>query len=201
MSFLVESINRLLKTTKKQKRTVIILGAAKAGKTTLLQFLETGMPVTDTLGPTLGVDRRHKPFNVDGWEFTLIDIGGQELYVINFWERKILQADAVIYVIDGILRETDNMDLYKQSVANFQFAMEILQKNNQPVVIIINKIDLKENSPMKPEEVMQRYRISETLGDSQIPFNLVSCSAKYGDNVNTAVNWLVQSMEQKILNK
>ena len=88
----------------KKKASVAVLGASKAGKTTLICYLETGEPVLEDPRTTLGIDIRESPINISGWALSAIDVGGQDLYRKSLWGLGVSQADGIIYVIDGTIK-------------------------------------------------------------------------------------------------
>ncbi|MFX0095801.1 MAG: Rab family GTPase, partial [Candidatus Hodarchaeota archaeon] len=89
------------------KGAVVVLGPSKAGKTTLVRYLETEEVVDEDPRTTLGIDFRKQPIKIDGVEFSTIDVGGQKLYADAFWSMAIEQANAIIFVIDGLVRPED----------------------------------------------------------------------------------------------
>ena len=84
-----------------------IVGPSKAGKTTLIRYLESGTVVNNAPNTTLGIDIREDSFVLDGWRIRAIDTGGQEIYRQLFWEVAIQQADGVVFVLDATVRPVD----------------------------------------------------------------------------------------------
>ncbi len=176
-----------------QTANIVTLGSSGAGKTTLIRFLETGEPVLDNPRTTLGIDIRQAPINISGWSLTAIDVGGQELYRESLWSLGIAQADAVIYVIDGTIRKSDTSDTFESSKFSFDYMLSIVEAD-VPILILVNKQDLVDNSPMTAQEAINLYGIGELVGRS---FNILPSSAKYGDGVETAIEWLVDKIAEK----
>lgn len=176
-----------------QKANIVILGASGAGKTTLVRFLETGEPVLDDPRTTLGIDIRQSPINIGGWSLTAIDVGGQELYRESLWTLGISQAEAVIYVIDGTIRQSSNSDSYEVSKFSFDYMLTLVQEN-VPILILVNKQDLNEHNPMTASEAIEIYDICSMVGRS---FNILPSSAKFGDGVESAIEWLVDKIAEK----
>lgn len=176
-----------------QKANIVILGASGAGKTTLVRFLETGEPVLVDPRTTLGIDIRQSPISIGGWSLTAIDVGGQELYRESIWSLGISQAEAVIYVIDGIIRQTHNSDAYEVSKFSFDYMLTLVEENI-PILILVNKQDLNEQTPMSAQEAIETYDICSMVGRS---FNILPSSAKYGDGVELAIEWLVDKIAEK----
>ena len=173
-----------------QKANVTVLGASGAGKTTLVKFLEKGEPVLESPRTTLGIDIRSKPINLGGWSLTAIDIGGQELYRESLWALGVSQADGIIYVIDGTIRPEENSELFEQSKFSFDYMLSIVDVS-KPMIILVNKQDLKELSPLTVQETINLYNIDSLVGRS---FNIFPTSAKYGDGIETAMLWLIEKL-------
>ncbi len=176
-----------------QKANIVILGSSGAGKTTLVRFLETGEPVLDDPRTTLGIDIRQSPIEMSGWSLTAIDVGGQELYRESLWSLGIAQAEAVIYVIDGTIRKSNNSDAYEVSKFAFDYMLTLAEKDI-PILILVNKQDLSERNPMSAQEAISVYDICSMIGRS---FNILPSSAKFGDGVEVAIEWLVDKIAEK----
>ena len=175
-----------------QKASIVILGASGAGKTTLVRYLETGQPVMKDPRTTLGIDIRQNPINIGGWSLSAIDVGGQELYRESLWSLGVSQADAVIYVIDGTVKSTIDTTVFEESKFNFDYMLTLVE-THIPILILINKQDLKEQNPLTTQESIKLYDISQLVGRS---FNILPTSAKFGDGVETAIFWLVDKIQE-----
>lgn len=175
-----------------QKASIVILGASGAGKTTLVRYLETGQPVMKDPRTTLGIDIRQNPINIGGWSLSAIDVGGQELYRESLWGLGVSQADAVIYVIDGTVKSASDTAVFEESKFSFDYMLSLVEKNI-PILILINKQDLKDQNPLTVQDSVELYDISQLIGRS---FNILPTSAKFGDGVETAVLWLVDKIQE-----
>lgn len=169
------------------KANIVILGASGAGKTTLVRYLETGEPVLEDPRTTLGIDIRQSPIQIDGWFLSAIDVGGQELYRDSLWGLGVSQADAVIYVIDGTTQQSEEDSAFESSKFAFDYMLSIVERE-KPILILINKQDLQEENPLSVKEAIEIYGIDQLVGRS---FNLLPSSAKYGDGIEDAIEWLV----------
>ncbi len=175
-----------------QKAKIVVLGASGAGKTTLIRYLETGKPVLEDPRTTLGIDMRKSTIQVDGWTLGAIDVGGQELYRESLWGLGISQADAVIYVIDGTLRKNTADAEFEVSKFSFDYMLRLVS-TEMPLLILINKQDLVDQNPLSVKEAIELYDISNLVGRS---FNVLGSSAKYGDGVEIAVEWLIEKIKE-----
>ncbi|NHJ05581.1 MAG: GTP-binding protein [Candidatus Heimdallarchaeota archaeon] len=179
------------RTNKVQKAKIVLLGPSKAGKTTLVKYLEQGHPVMQEVRTTLGIDLREKPFVIDDWEFTAIDVGGQELYKKTFWKLGIDQADAIIYMIDGLVGS--NHPRFNESLKQFQYMINLVG-SSLPLLILVNKQDLVDEKPLSIEETVNLYKLNEIKDLSYI---LLPSSAKYGTGVENAIKWIVDKLENR----
>ena len=182
-------ISKLFGKRKIKSARIVVLGSSGAGKTTFIKFLESGKE-DNSLTP-LGIDVRKKAVTFDNWSISAIDVGGQELYQKVFWNLGLSQADAVVYLIDGTLKPSSLDDQYETSLFSFEYMLELLPPI-KPMIILINKQDLKELSPLSIAEATELYPFRNLSNRS---FNIIQTSAKYGDGVENALTWLVDKMD------
>ncbi|MHA1126809.1 MAG: ADP-ribosylation factor-like protein [Candidatus Heimdallarchaeota archaeon] len=176
-----------------QEASLVVLGASGAGKTTLIKFLESGEPVLENPRTTLGIDIRQSPIDIGGWSLTAIDVGGQDLYRESLWSLGVQQANAVIYVIDGTVRKTGSNDAFEIAKFSFDYMLTIVDVN-VPILILVNKQDLTDELPLTAQEAIEIYDITNLVGRS---FNILPSSAKYGNGVDIAIEWLVDKIAEK----
>jgi len=184
-------LSRLLNRTKSKNATVTLIGPSKSGKTTLVRYIETGQAVTEQVHTTLGIEIRKNEVEIDGWKLKAIDTGGQQLYQQTFWELAIQQANAVIFVIDATIKEEDNAEMYELSKEQFAYALDIIPED-MPLLVLLNKQDLKEKNPMGPKEAFQIFNMA-LFQNRTVAY--LPTSAKYGDGVEEAMSWLVDKIE------
>ena len=176
----------------KKKASVVVLGASQAGKTTLICYLETGEPVMEDPRTTLGIDIRETPINISGWALSAIDVGGQELYRKSLWGLGVSQADGVIYVIDGTVKPEVDSANFESAKFSFDYMLELVD-NKIPLLILVNKQDLTEQVPLSVEKAVELYNMTEMKGRS---FNILPCSAKFGEGIENAVEWLLEKISK-----
>ena len=169
---------------------LVLLGSSGAGKTTLVKYLESGKPVLENIRTTLGIDVRSNPFKIDNWEFSVIDIGGQTLYQKAFWNLGVSQADAIIYLIDGTIKP--DQDKFKENLNQFKYMLNLIEAE-MPILVLVNKQDLVDQKPMKPEEAVEAYEINTLLNRSM---TLLSTSAKFGEGVDIAMQWMIEKLSE-----
>jgi small GTP-binding protein len=184
-------LNRIFGNREKtSKAKIVVLGPSKAGKTTFVKYLEQGKPVLEETRTTIGIDIRPNPIFIENWSFTIIDVGGQKLYQETFWNLGIQQAEAVIYLIDGLVRKENPG--FNEALRQFKYMLNLID-NAVPLLILVNKQDLKEENPLTLEEASELFSLSELSGRSM---NIIPTSAKYGDGVSTAIEWLIEKLEE-----
>ena len=160
-----------------QKDSIVVLGSSGAGKTTLVRYLETGESVVEDPRTTLGIDIRQNPINIDGWSLSAIDVGGQELYRESLWSLGVSQSSAVIYVIDGTVKQNGKTAGFELSKFSFDYMLTIVD-HSIPILILVNKQDLTEVDPLDPQEAIELYDISSLVGRS---FNILPSSGTRND--------------------
>ncbi len=185
-------ISKLFGKQKVNSARIVVLGSSGAGKTTFIKFLESGKVVEDDSLTTLGIDVRKKSISFDNWSISAIDVGGQELYQKVFWNLGLSQADAVCYLIDGTIKPSHYDDKYESSLFAFEYMLELLPPI-KPMIILINKQDLKELKPLSITDAMELYPFRNLLNRS---VNILPVSAKYGDGIENALTWLVRKMDE-----
>jgi len=188
MSILAKLFTRR-KRTKSAK--IVTLGTSGAGKTTLIRYLETGREVEDT-DTTLGIDIRNKGVRVGSWNLSTIDVGGQELYRNALWGLAVTQSDGIIYVIDGTIRADKDQDNFARSKLSFEYMLNIIN-GRKPILVLVNKQDLKYLNPYSVEEAIEVYQVSSEVRNR--PFFVISGSAKFGENIHAGMEWLIDSIE------
>ena len=134
--------------------SILIIGPAKSGKTTILRRLKSGAFV-EQVKPTLGFSSdivKNAP---------VVEIGGQESYK-NFWQKAINENPALTLFVIDISKELDYNE-YKRFKEKF--------KDLKQCLLIANKIDLIET---------RNHPVVEELQENDI--EVIFCSARTGEN-------------------
>eukprot|EP01065_Artemidia_motanka_P018685 TRINITY_DN22020_c0_g1_i1.p1 TRINITY_DN22020_c0_g1~~TRINITY_DN22020_c0_g1_i1.p1 ORF type:complete len:234 (+),score=71.03 TRINITY_DN22020_c0_g1_i1:80-781(+) len=161
---------------------VLILGLDYAGKTTLLYRLKLGEPVETS--PTLGFNMetlRYKNVAFQVW-----DLGGQTT-LRPLWRCYFTESDAIIWVIDAV----DKQRLALSRAELFSLLDED-ELRHVPLCVLANKSDLACAMPV--EEIVQAWDLA---GVVDRPWTVRPCSAKTGDGVWEALDWLANTLQHK----
>ncbi|MFX1442719.1 MAG: Rab family GTPase [Promethearchaeota archaeon] len=186
-------LKSLLKSRKLEKRANIsILGPSQSGKTTLVKFLETGMPQLEVPLSTLGIEIRQRGVEIANWRFQLIDVGGQQVYQEVFWELAVEQANSFIYLIDATVRPENRPEIFEFQKQQYIYAMDLIPED-AVILILLNKQDLVDENPINPKEFGKIYPLDK-LKARTVAF--LPSSAKFGNGVEDAMLWFVSAMER-----
>jgi GTPase SAR1 family protein len=178
---------------------ICLLGPGGSGKTTMLWYMKTGKPPEDgkivvdgghemQIRPTHAVDFEN--FEFEGWTFITCDVGGQLIYRQVFWELGVKQSpDGVVFVIDATDRA--NIDENKKI---FEYAVSLM-RDGIPVLVMANKQDLKDRSPMNEQEVLERYEVAKLLAGHSV--HVVRTSGMYGEGLKEAFEYLVNKSQER----
>ncbi|MHA1976951.1 MAG: ADP-ribosylation factor family protein [Candidatus Hodarchaeales archaeon] len=171
----MSSILRRIFKGKEQQHQIVIIGLDSAGKTTIVNRLLRSefIPTTRTLGVNYRTVKYRQIM------FSLIDLGGQEIYRNLLWQPSLEKADAIVFVLDSAdLRITE---------ASAAFWESIQQNENAPVLFIANKIDLPGARTF--DTIVQDLDLTRATRSSR-PVGLFRISAKTGENFYDAFDWL-----------
>ena len=173
---------------------VAIVGAANAGKSTLLNALvgEERAIVTDIPGTTR--DTIEEVMNLDGILFRFIDTAGirdsldtVENLGIERSFRKMAEAEIVLGMLDGTSES-------EELAAQLSLLGQHLSGGSQKLILLLNKADLVENSAYnKNVSVVNKFVLSL---DNNV--NVLKFSAKNGQGLDQLKSTLV-SLEKDLI--
>ncbi len=171
----MSSILRRIFKGKDEQHQIVIIGLDSAGKTTIVNRLLRSefIPTTRTLGVNYRTVKYRQIM------FSLIDLGGQEIYRNLLWQPSLEKADAIVFVLDSA-------DI-RISEASKAFWESIQQNAQAPVLFIANKIDLPGARTF--DTIVQDLDLTRATRSSR-PVGLFRISAKTGENFYDAFDWL-----------
>ncbi|GAB4858228.1 hypothetical protein Ancab_009625 [Ancistrocladus abbreviatus] len=167
---------------------ILILGIAKAGKTTLLEklkelYLNLECLPPDRIVPTVGLNIGR--IEVGNTKLVFWDLGGQP-GLRSIWEKYYEEAHAVIYVVDA-----NCPLLFEDSKSALEKVLRHQDLQGAPLLILANKQDLP--GAVSAEEIA-RYLDLKKLDKRAYMFEAVS--AYDGRGIKESIDWLVEEMER-----
>lgn len=127
---------KLFSVLHKQNLVIAVAGPSRAGKTSIVRYLETLVPEREATFspsvPTMG--KSVKRVKIGNSDVKTLDMGGQ-MDFWNLWEPALKEADAVFFILDG----TSNNQL--EIAQAFERVIQYRQKNT-PILVVINKKDI-----------------------------------------------------------
>lgn len=161
---------------------ILILGLDGAGKTTILYRLQVGEVVATI--PTIG-------FNVEqviykNIKFQVWDLGGQTS-IRPYWRCYYSNTDAIIYVVDSADKERIGL-----SKDELMYMLREEELRNAVLLILANKQDI--------DGCMTLSEIHQVLGLDSLKnrtFQLFRTSAKKGEGLNEAMDWLSNALQAR----
>jgi small GTP-binding protein len=162
---------------------LVIIGLPQAGKTSLVRRMKTGEFLETK--PTLGM--QFENVEIGDARFDLFDLGGHVSYRKTIWETYTRLAYGVIFVIDSA-------DPESFEVAKEEFWKSINLKDSADeftILILCNKSDLEESVDL--ETIINQIEIFKLAEKENASFQFFKTSMKTGENVEEALQWLVNN--------
>nr|QXF29049.1 Arl8 [Gefionella okellyi] len=171
----------------KEEMELTLVGLQNSGKTTLVNVISTGEFQEDQI-PTVGFNmRKVSKGNVS---IKMWDIGGQPRFR-QMWERYCRGVTAIVYVVDAA--DQEKIESSKKEL------IELLQKPSLggiPLLVLANKRDLP--GALQAEELVGAMELSK-ITDREV--TCYSISAKYQQNIDIALKWLIEQSKKRARSK
>jgi len=169
---------------------VLMLGLDNAGKTTVLEGMKVGKPVTSTL-PTVGFNVESITFK--NFTFTLWDVGGQHM-IRPLWRHYFQHTDALIYVVDAADKE--RVDEAREELEAILSSKEL---DNAVLLVLANKQDMKQAIPTG--ELAEMMDLQSQRKKRQ--WYIQGTIATKGIGLFDGMNWMVDAIKAnpKIMKK
>lgn len=173
---------------------VVLLGDGEVGKTTMARTFLSGRGQIDTsYRQTIGADIHVKkdlydiaPFGKVEVMWNIFDLAGQPQFKYvhpNYYKG----AKAAIIVFDVSRKKTfDNIKYWIQDLIKYV-------GEPKPMIIVGNKIDLRDKIPCLPSYVGERYA-EELRARLNVPIYYAETSALYGINVQESFYLLAKTL-------
>lgn len=128
-------------------------------------------------------------FNFNGTNLQLWDLSGKES-MRKLWEKYYDDLDAMIYILDST-----NLNVEKSiKILNDVLKNPMLLKNNIPILILINKIEVHEP---KEEEYSMIYKCIDYSIFGSKPFLVKAISAYKEIGLVESIKWLMNLFSTK----
>ncbi|KAL5265490.1 hypothetical protein ACHWQZ_G006267 [Mnemiopsis leidyi] len=163
--------------------SVIIVGLANAGKSSLVQILKDEdveeLHTEPTVGHVVETINYKDMVNLHIW-----DLGGQDK--LRFlWQRYFLTAEAVVFVIDS-----SESERFHEALSELENVLRAEELRIVPVLVLANKQDLVKD---KTQDLSKMFDLS-SLSDR--PLKVFTCSVTKKEGVEEAMMWLVESIQR-----
>lgn len=183
---------------------VCLLGDGGVGKTSIVQIF-TGQRMDSDYSPTIGTDFTVKDFEYKSGatnariRFMLYDLAGQTRYKAgrsNF----LTGAHAAIFVYDVSNRSS------LEDIPNWLIEFKSVVRSNVPLVLVANKIDLRDelgpNGITTEEGKRMAEKLKENIGYGKMnKFYFIEASALENINVHDVFDFISHQIYDTYLNK
>eukprot|EP00808_Paulinella_micropora_P010042 g16464.t1 len=163
-----------------KKLEIALVGLENSGKTTFCNQLAMGKFVQEP--PTVGLNVKSCSkgnVNIKVW-----DIGGQKQYRSE-WGRYTKGCNCIVFVVD-----TQEPSLVPVERKELHQLLDDRELKGIPVLVVANKIDL---GPKIGEKELIRGLNLDYITEN--PWLVVPCSAKFGTNMDQALQFLIKQAE------
>ena len=163
------------------QRSLLVLGLANGGKTTLVNCLKPTRDRDQEVAPTVGfaVER----FTLHKCKLTVIDMSGQGRYQ-DLWECYYKECQAVVFVVDAasdLARLEEARDMLHAALVHEQLA-------DTPLLVFANKSDLP--AARSAADVAAEVHLTGEACEGRA-WHIGACSALTGEGIDEGIRWLI----------
>ena len=162
------------------KFTILILGLDAAGKTSILNKLESKNRNRIYLDEFYYIYEMH----YENYKFLEIDLGFCNSVRL---ENYSFNENGIIFIVDS----TDK-DRIEDALEEFNKILKLEKFKDHPILIFANKQDLDE--AFSPDVIIEIFEIKEIKGRS---FHVQGCSAKNGNGIEKGLDWMGNILNKK----
>ena len=159
-----------------KKLEVVLVGLQNSGKSTFCNCLELGksMDTVPTVGMQLTLLERQ------GVRFKVWDVSGQSK-CREEWARYCKGCDVIVFVVDS-----NDVERLPEARIELHRLLEDHELAGIPLLVLANKVDI---ARIKQEDLIKALNLDYCIDNSWV---IVALSAKNGDNVDKAVDYLIR---------
>lgn len=174
---------------RKEELHVLIVGLDKAGKTTLLERLKTlytdvpGLEASQVV-PTVGLNLAH--FEALGAPLLCWDVGGAA-GLRSIWSKYYGECHALLFCVDAADRGR-----LEEAKAALDRALGDRDLYGAPLLVLANKQDVE--GAASPAELAEAFGLGRLDGGR--PCSVQAVTARTGEGVKPAVQWLVEHIKK-----
>merc|ERR1712150_71460 len=166
----------------RRKLEMVLVGLNGGGKSTLLQVLADGRPISTN--PTISLEM--KQFNHKGTAIKCWDLGGQERFRAE-WPRYTRGVDVILFVVDAA-----DPDRISNARHELHQLLENEELSKTPVLVVSNKIDLDPH--VTKSEMVSNLNL-DYITDN--PWEIVEVSALRCANLDGVFSWLLKQKKKQ----
>ena len=182
-------LNRLSGFLQGNQATLVITGLPHSGKTTLLKQLQPALSSLSMLQPSIPMDFCAEKFTYKSLTVVNFDLGDISCFG-NPWEDFYRGCHALIYVVDG----TDRYSMEPAKIEQHKMLCNpLVEKDNVPVLILVNKSDQQGSLPhLQVSEMLDVRRIKDKS------WNIFSTDGLTGEGLWDALDWLAHQLKSRV---
>jgi ADP-ribosylation factor-like protein 6 len=163
------------------QRSLLVVGLANGGKTTLVNQLKPTKTRDLEVAPTVGFSVER--FTLHKCSLTVVDMSGQSKYH-DLWECYYKDAQAVVYVVDAASDEAaldESRETLHEMLAHEHLA-------GRPLLVFANKSDLP--NARSAADVAAEVHLTGAACEGR-PWHVGACVAVTGEGVDEGIRWLL----------